>query len=348
VETPDLSGFARAMEPRPFTFPADHGPHLDYQTEWWYYTGNFETAEGRHFGYQLTFFRRALAPGTPDRASAFATTQIYFAHFALTEVSSGTHTFFERFSRGAAGLAGASGDPFTVWLEDWRTEALDEQGEEVRLQAAEGPISIDLTLQSVKPIVAQGDRGLSPKSEEPGNASYYLSFTRLHTIGQITVGNQSYAVSGESWFDHEWSTSALGPQAVGWDWFSLQLNDDREVMFYQIRLADGSVEPVSAGTLIEADGPARGLTQADVVLTVTRRWKSLESDADYPAGWRLQVPSAGIDLAIEPWVADQEMRVSFDYWEGAVRVHGTSAGRPVDGNGYVELTGYGESMQGVL
>ena len=348
AETADLSGFARALAPRPFRFPEDHGPHLDFQTEWWYYTGNVETADGRHFGYQLTFFRRALAPGVPDRASSFAANQIYFAHFALTDVSRGTHIFDERFSRGAAGLAGASGDPFTVWLEDWRAEALDGQGSRLRLRAAEGEIAIDLTLESVKPIVAHGDRGLSAKSDAVGNASYYLSFTRLRTAGQISVGEQVFTVSGDSWFDHEWSTSALGPQAVGWDWFSLQLSDGRELMFYQIRRADGSVEPVSAGTLVEADGSARRLASADVLLTVSRTWSSPESGGEYPAGWRMQVPEAGIDLTLEPWLEDQEMRLSFVYWEGAVRVRGTSAGRPIDGNGYVELTGYAESMQGVL
>lgn len=348
AETADLSGFARALAPRPFRLPEDHGPHPDFQTEWWYYTGNVETADGRHFGYQLTFFRRALAPGVPDRASSFAANQIYFAHFALTDVAQETHTFHERFSRGAAGLAGASGEPFTVWLEDWRAEALDGQGSRLRLRAAEGEIAIDLTLESVKPIVAHGDRGLSAKSDAVGNASYYLSFTRLRTAGQISVGEQVFTVSGDSWFDHEWSTSALGPQAVGWDWFSLQLSDGRELMFYQIRRADGSVEPVSAGTLVEADGSARRLASVDVLLTVSRTWSSPESGGEYPAGWRMQVPEAGIDLTLEPWLEDQEMRLSFVYWEGAVRVRGTSAGRPIDGNGYVELTGYAESMQGVL
>ncbi|MGH2525062.1 MAG: lipocalin-like domain-containing protein, partial [Anaerolineales bacterium] len=229
--TPDLSGFARAFAPRDFQLPQDHGPHFDYQTEWWYYTGNLDSEAGRHFGYQLTFFRRGLTPGAPPTDLGFATNQIYFAHFAITDVAGEQHTFAERFSRGAAGLAGASGEPFRAWLEDWSVESLNAEGSAVRLRAKNEQMALDLTLRAVKPIVEQGESGLSRKSEQPGNASYYLSYTRMATEGQITTGGQSSAVKGESWFDHEWSTSALGAGVVGWDWFSLQLSDGREVMF---------------------------------------------------------------------------------------------------------------------
>lgn len=346
--TPDLSGFARALEPREYAFPRDHGPHFDYQTEWWYYTGNLTAENGERFGFQLTFFRRGLTPGAPDDSAGLGTNQIYFAHFALTDVAAGQHRGVERFSRGAGGLAGASGEPFQVWLEDWRADSLNPDGSAVRLRAADGGQGLELELRAVKPIVAHGDRGLSPKSEQAGNASYYLSFPRLSAAGTITARGQTFRVAGQAWFDHEWSTSALGPQGVGWDWFSLQLSDGRELMFFQIRRADGSLEPVSGGTLIQPDGTAQHLPASAVQLEVQAVWTSPVSGGRYPARWRLRVPEAGLDLEVVPALAAQEMEVSFAYWEGAVQVSGTSAGAAVSGVGYVELTGYAGSMQGVF
>ena len=344
----DITGFARAYAPRDFQFPRDHGPHDNFQTEWWYYTGNLDTADGKHFGYQLTFFRRGLTPGAPKRESDFATNQIYFAHFAITDAEGDKHTFSERFSRGAAGLAGASGEPAHVWLEDWGVESLDADGSAVRLRARDGDRAIDLTLRATKPVVAHGDRGLSAKSEQSGNASYYLSFTRMETEGQVTLNGQPMTVHGESWFDHEWSTSALGTDIVGWDWFALQLSDGRELMFYQFRLADGSMGPLSAGTLVQPDSRTVRLKASDVQIETLATWQSPKSKGVYPSRWRVIIPSAQIDLIIEPWIAEQEMRVSFPYWEGAVRFTGTSGGVAVTGNGYVELTGYVSSMQGVF
>ncbi len=344
----DITGFARAYAPREFRFPLDHGPHFDFQTEWWYYTGNLDTADGKHLGYQLTFFRRGLTPGTPKRESDLATNQIYFAHFAITNVEGNQHTFGERFSRGAAGLAGASGEPFGVWLEDWGVESLNADGSAVHLRARDGGEAIDLTLRAAKPVVGHGERGLSPKSEQPGNASYYLSFTRMATEGQVTLNGQPVTVSGESWFDHEWSTSALGTAIVGWDWFALQLSDGRELMFYQFRLADGGKGPLSAGTLVLPNGSAVRLKVDEVQISVLDTWQSPEDKGIYPSRWRVVIPSAQIDLTVEPWIAEQEMRVSFPYWEGAVHLSGVSGGAAVTGNGYVELTGYVSSMQGVF
>jgi len=348
----DITGFARAFEPGAFQFPRDHGPHFDYQTEWWYYTGNLTAENGDHFGYQLTFFRRGLTPGAPvQRPSDFGTNQIYFAHFAVTDVSREQHTFAERFSRGAAGLAGASSGPqgpFTVWLEDWRVEALNGDGSTVHLRARDGEQALDLVLRTVKPVVAHGDYGLSRKSETPGNASYYVGFTRMDTLGEVTANDQTIAVSGASWFDHEWSTSALGEGIIGWNWFALQLDDGREVMFYQFRQADGGIGALSAGTLVEADGSARPLRASDVQIEAQSQWRSPETKGSYPARWRILIPSAQIELNVTPWIAGQEMRVSFPYWEGAVRFTGVSRGAPVSGSGYIELTGYVSSMQGVF
>ena len=135
-------------------------------------------------------------------------------------------------------------------------------------------------------------------------------------------------VTGEAWFDHEWSTSALGAGAVGWDWFSLQLDDGRELMHFQIRREDGAIEPVSGGTLVEPDGRTRRLSRDDVRIEVLGRWTSPDTGATYPSRWRLAVPSEGLDLLVEPWLEAQEMRTSFVYWEGAVRVEGTASRAP--------------------
>ena len=339
--------FARATAPRAFQLPEDHGPHFEFQTEWWYYTGQVASADGRRFGFQLTFFRRGLSPGPPP-AAGLATNQIYFAHFALTDVGAARHAAAERLSRGAAGLAGASGRPFRVFVEDWSADATSPDGASVRVRARDGPLVLDLELQAAKPLVAHGDRGLSPKSDEPGNASYYLGYTRMAARGRVGTDGTGAVVTGEAWFDHEWSTSALGPQAVGWDWFSLQLGDGRELMLFEIRRADGSREAASGGTLVAHDGRTRQLRSTDFEIAVLERWTSPESRAAYPARWRLHVPSEGLELEVTPLVADQEMRTAFVYWEGAVSVTGTSRGRPLTGRGYVELTGYARSMQGAF
>lgn len=340
--------FARALEPRAFELPRDHGPHPEFQTEWWYYTGNLASADGRRFGFQLTFFRRGMAPGEEQRPS-LRTRQVWFAHFALTDVGARRHRFAERFARGAGGLAGATGEPFRVWLEDWQAEATNAQGSALRLVARDGGLSLDLRLEAGKPLVAHGDRGLSPKSAEPGNASLYVGYTRLSARGAVaTEGGAPVEVQGQAWFDHEWSTSALGQGALGWDWFSLQTDDGRELMYFQIRREDGTLEPASGGTLVEPDGSARHVASRDVRLEVTRRWTSPETGATYPAGWRLSLPGEGLELELEPWIDSQEMRTSFTYWEGAVRVSGRRDGQPLQGQGYVELTGYRQSMQGVF
>jgi predicted secreted hydrolase len=347
---PDLSRFARAVEARPFRLPLDHGPHFEYQTEWWYYTGNLAAADGRRFGFQLTFFRRGLSPGPPPGGRGLSTNQVFFAHLAVTDVSARRHLAVERFARGAGGLAGATGEPFAVWLEDWRVDARNPDGSAARLRARDeaAGISLDLELAATKPLVAHGDRGLSAKGGEPGDASYYVGYTRLSGRGRIAGGGGEAVVTGEAWFDHEWSTSGLGARAVGWDWFSLQLDDGRELMLFRIRREDGSVEPASGGTLVGRDGRARRLAREDASVEVLRRWASPGTGARYPSRWRLRVPSEGLDLAVEPWLEAQEMRTSFVYWEGAVRVSGASRGRPVSGLGYVELTGYARSMQGIL
>lgn len=346
VEAADIGGFARATGPRPFSFPADFGPHPDYQTEWWYYTGNLDGPDDRHFGYQLTIFRRAAEAPTErqQRASDWSTEQIYMGHFALTDVAGERFRSFERFSRGAAGLAGAQAEPYQVWLEDWQVEELAPGV--TRLIAAEGDVSVDLTLTDTKGPVLQGDRGYSQKGPDPGNASYYYSLTRLMTEGTVTIGDTSYPVTGLSWKDHEYSTSALAPDQIGWDWFALQLDDGSELKAFHIRKADGSVDPFSAGSYVDPTGQVTHLSREDFQIQVTDSWRSPRTGADYPAAWTVAVPRLDLTLELKPWLADQELTVSYDYWEGAVKVVGERGGATVHGNGYVELTGYVGSMQG--
>ena len=339
----DSGGFARATDPRAFRFPDDHGPHPEFLHEWWYFTGNLRTPIGRRFGYQLTFFRFALSPDPPARMSRWATNQAYMAHFALTDAEGSRFRHFERTSRGALGLAGATARPFRVWLDDWSAEGGGSSTLPVRLRAAEGGASVDLVLDTARPIVPQGDRGLSRKSAASGNASYYYSMTRLATRGSVRVDGVSFPVEGNSWLDREWGTSTLEKGQTGWDWFALQLSDGRDLMFYRLRSGDGVTDPFSAGTLVLPDGSVRPLSPDNVRIETLGYWKSPESGARYPSRWRMLLPSEGLKLEVVPRIADQELRTSVRYWEGAVGVRGTSRGEPVEGDGYVELTGYGET-----
>lgn len=333
--------FARADGARAFTFPADHGPHPRFRSEWWYFTGNLETAEGRRFGYQWTLFRFALAPQPPERPSRWAANQVYMAHFTLTDAKAQRFRYFEKIERGALGLAGAQAEPLALWLDDWQLREQAPGRWRLQAQGDDGN-AVALTLTPARPVVLQGEDGLSRKSAAPGNASYYYSIPRLHTRGEVRVGGQRFAVRGLSWMDREWSTSALGPEQSGWDWFALQLDDGYDLMFYRLRRKDGSIDPHSGGTLIGPDGSVVRLQQADVRAEVDSEWRSADGVA-YPARWRLQVPGDALDLQVTPVLADQELHASVRYWEGAVDVRGSHGGREVRGRGYMELAGYAET-----
>lgn len=332
----DTSGYARAERMRAFRFPADHGPHPDFRTEWWYVTGNVSAANGSRFGFQLTFFRSALSPRVSAEASAWRSNQAWMAHFALTDVARGKHHQFERFSRQGNGLAGATARPFRVWLDDWHIEAAGPDGSVrlLRLSARSGEVSITLQLDALKPVVLQGEDGLSQKGGAPGNASYYYSLSRLRATGDVGVGQDSYAVTGDAWMDREWSTSALEENQVGWDWFALQFSDDTEMMYYQMRRADGTAAPQSRGVFIDADGRTRAVFPDDIVIESTGRWR------EYPSGWKIRTTDGALDVVVTPLLEDQELELSIRYWEGAVRVVGSRDGRAVEGYGFVELTGY--------
>jgi len=348
------AGFDRALQPRPFVFPDDHGAHPDFAAEWWYFTGNLETTTGHRLGYQVTFFRTALVPpgARTQRPSLWATNQVWMAHFAVTDVDGTTFQAFDRFQRGALGLAGADAEPWRVWLDDWSVEQVGETPFPARLRARQSLdgnspagdyLALDLLLEPLKPAVLQGERGLSRKGPSPGNASFYYSLSRLRTRGTVRVNNVDHAVTGLSWLDREWSTSVLESGQVGWDWFAVQLDDGSELMYYQIRSGDGSAAPQSAGTLVRADGSYVALAADSTDVRVDAFWQSPLDGTRYPSAWTLSVPERGIELSIVPLLAQQELDLAFRYWEGAVEVVGRGAhGVPVSGRGYVELTGYAE------
>lgn len=339
----NLDGYTRATPPRTFTFPDDHGPHPDYKLEWWYVTGNVATADGRRFGYQFTVFRSALAPpdtAAPRRTSAWATRQLYLAHVGLTDADGRRFHSLERAARGAAGLAGAVASPFRLWVEDWSlTSASPDEFFPLRLRVQQDGLTLDLTLAPRKPLVLQGDAGFSRKGTD-GQASWYYSITRLATTGTLTVDGRTYSVAGNSWLDREWSTSILGRTQTGWDWFSLQFDDGRDLMFFQLREHQPNQTPFTDGTFVEVQGTATRLEPGTMQATPLRWWTSPHTGARYPVAWRLRLPSRQLDLTLSPLLDDQEHHTSVRYWEGALRMAGTDHGRPVSGFGYLEMTGY--------
>jgi predicted secreted hydrolase len=338
------AGFARAYAGRAFRFPRDDGPHPQFRNEWWYFTGNLFGDDGRRFGYELTLFRFALTPLAAARTSHWATNQVYMGHFALTDAEGHRFQFYERFSRGALGLAGAQSEPFGVWLEDWGVRAEPRRPDVWRLTASTNDVALALALTPAKPIVLEGNRGLSRKSAEAGNASYYYSRPRLASTGTITLSGRQFRVHGMSWMDREWGTSALARDEVGWDWFALQLSDGWDFIFYQLRRADGRRMPFSAGMLIDPAGHLTPLNAQDVAIEVLDNWRSPHG-GNYPARWRLAAPSAALTLEVTPVLADQELAASVRYWEGAVNVTGKNRNQRVQGVGYTELTGYAASVR---
>ena len=351
--------FAQALVPQPMEFPRDQGPHPDYRQEWWYVTGNVDSAGGERFGFELTIFRFALAPGMPQPAqvesrsgaesSPWRTRQIYLGHFAVTDVARHTFRFTVKQSRGALGLAGAQADPFRVWVGDWQIGGSDGQqaaptqapaGDTAwRLQAAEQGYVVSLAARPLMPPVLNGDGGLSRKSGQPGNATYYYSIPRVSVSGIIIRDGQPLQVHGLAWLDREWGSGSLGPQETGWDWFGLQLADGSCLMFYSLRDRSGAEDPYSAGTWVDSAGHTRPLSRDDVRIQVLGYWTD-PGGTRYPARWRLVMPALGLDVTVHPLLANQELVTSPRYWEGAVALSGTRSGRPVAGRGYVELAGY--------
>ncbi len=338
---PGAGGFRRATAPFAFRFPRDHGAHPDTRIEWWYTTGHLASG-ARRFGYELTFFRVGIDRSLESAASAWAPHTIYFAHLALTDEAGRRFRWAERIARPALGASGSDTSTWRVWVEDW--SATPAGGNRTRLTAHDAEFGIDLELEPAKPPAIHGTDGVSRKGAQPGETSHYYSLPRLGTRGFVRVGRDTLAVAGTSWMDHEFGSGELGPGVSGWDWFALQLDDGSDLMLYRLRRAAGGDDPASSGTWIDARGRTRHLARDAFGVVGTARWKSARTGAVYPARWRVRVPGEGLDVEVEPVLADQELATSsaagIVYWEGRVRVRGTRRGRPVAGEGYVELTGY--------
>ena len=336
-------GYLKAMEPRPFQFPKDHGAHPGYKNEWWYFTGNLQTEEGREFGYQFTLFRNAITAEAPDASSDWATNQVYMAHVALSDVANQRFYHDEQFSRDVLQIAGARSGPVQLWLGDWSVVGLDvdEKGIfPVELKVNSENFTLMLGLESMQAMVLHGEEGLSAKSPSPGNSSYYYSYPRIKTDGTISIGDETVNIVGESWFDHEWSTTSLEKDQTGWDWFSLQLSDGAELMLFKLRYKNNSTGDYYYGSYIDVGGDMEKLDGNDFTIKNTSSWQSPLSGAVYPAAWKIDLPEKKLELDIVPKMPNQEMNTSFRYWEGAVRIIGFHGDNQIDGHGYVELTGY--------
>ena len=339
------AAFEQVLAPRDFSFPADHGPHPAYRQEWWYCTGQLTAPAGERFGFELTFFRYALAPPaepTPA-ASAWRARQVHVAHFAITDVARARFAAAQRGERDALDLSGSRGAPLAVWVDDWSLVA-DGAGR-WQLHAAQPGYALTLTLDvSAAVPVLNGERGLSVKADEPGAASYYYSLPRVAVTGELTRAGHTVAVSGLAWFDREWGSGGLGAGQVGWDWFALQLDDHSALMYYQLRGRGGERDPHSAGTWVDPSGAAHHLSAAAVAVRVLGQWRSPRGGS-YPAGWQLSAPQLDLDLTLRALLPDQELEGPPRYWEGAVEVAGRRGGVAVSGRGYVELVGYAKERE---
>ncbi|ROR34143.1 lipocalin-like domain-containing protein [Inmirania thermothiophila] len=336
LAAPDAPGWAQVTGPVALAFPRDHGPHPAYRHEWWYLTGHLADDAGGRYGFQLTFFRFGLRPD--GAAAGWRAAQAYMAHFALTDAGGGRFHAAERLARPAAGLAGAS--PRRVWVGPWWMEG--DPDRVLRIGAADGPWGLALALRPLRPRVLHGRAGYSRKGPGAGQASIYYGYTRLAAEGRVRTPAGARTVRGTAWMDREWGSGALGPGQAGWDWFALQLEGEGELMYYRLRRRDGGTDPASAGTRVGPDGRVRPLAAQDVRLRVRGTWRSPRTGVRYPSGWTLALPAEGLELVLEPLLADQELDLSVRYWEGAVTVTGRRGGRPLRGRGYVELVGYGE------
>ena len=324
--------YRKALPGYRYSFPRDHFEHPDFRTEWWYYTGNVTDTAGQRFGFELVFFRQGADPGRAqqesDRKSSWDVQDVYLAHAALTDVGGRKFRYEERLNRQGPGVAGASFATQRVWNGNWSAAW---SGENQVLEATTAQFHFRFDVRPAKPPVIHGENGISRKAAGEGQASHYVSFTRLQVKGFLDAGGR-HEVTGEAWMDHEWFSEQLAGDQVGWDWFSVQLNNHTEVMLFQLRRKDGSVDPFSAGTFIDASGKNRKLSQSEFTL------EPVEREDKYPVVWRIRIPSLGIDITCRATLRNQELRPGRggpSYWEGAVDYTGSHAGV-----GYLEMTGY--------
>jgi predicted secreted hydrolase len=324
-----------------YEFPRDHFNHPDFQTEWWYYTGNLKSNEGRHFGFELTFFRQAVDRESKP-LSAWDVRDLYVAHLALSDLEAGKFLHAERTNRAGPGIAGVNDLDRRVWNGNWQ---VTWRGDNQVLQAVDERFSLHLILQSAKPPVIHGENGLSQKADGPGRASHYISLTRLNTTGEIQLGGRKFEVTGTAWMDHEFFTHQLDTEQIGWDWMSIQLEDNTELMLFHIRRNDGSVDGHSSGTFVDASGNTTHLRKDEFTLeSVGLSWTSPNTHAVYPLRWKVSVPKLGIALQSSTLLPTQELASPTGllpaYWEGAMAFNGRKGGAPTHGVGYLEMTGY--------
>jgi len=338
-----VSGFTYqlALPGRKLSFPADHYSHPDFKTEWWYYTGHLTTESGKRYGYQVTFFRFGVRDRQTELKEKPLFTELYMAHFALSDIAAKKFIYRERINRGYGDRAGAATDRYLVWNENWK---VDGEEKNHKISVSDRGTTLQLILKSLKPPVLHGQSGLSQKGEGEGRASYYYSLTRMQSEGALTINGKKEKVRGLTWMDHEFGSNQLGADQVGWDWFSIQLDNQTELMLYLMRRKDESIDPYSSGTLVSADGTTKHLKLNDYHVEVLDRWKSAKSGANYPMKWKVAIPAEGIELQIDPEFSNQELITNrstrVTYWEGAVGVAGMFQNAQVKGNGYVEMTGY--------
>jgi len=329
-----------------YEFPRDHHAHREFKTEWWYFTGNLFDQNGHRFGYELTFFRHGIQPAAErdPNASRFIVDDLKFAHFAITDVAGQQFRFEQKTSRGAFGEAGFDDGQRLAWIDNWSLTAKGDDIFELTASGAAGAIHLDL--RPTKPAVVHGENGVSVKAAGGASASHYYSIPRLETTGEIVVNGSARPVHGETWFDHEWSSSQLGPEQIGWNWLCVQFGDGSELMLYQMRLKNGGVDPVSSGTFMNADGTTKSLASSEFEMRPVRHWKSKTTGAAYPIEWRIDIPMQRLSLTIKAVLEDQELALNqLTYWEGAIEAEGAREGNPLGGRGYLELTGYAPGAQ---
>jgi predicted secreted hydrolase len=342
AEEPD---WALALPGWKYEFPRDHFAHPDFKTEWWYFTGNLTAEDGREFGFQLTFFRQGTRRGE-DAVTRFAVDDIKLAHFAVTDIGEGKFHYAQKVSRGAFGEAGFSDGERIAWIDDWSLR-LSGPGK-FRLEAKAAEFALALDLRSTKEPVFHGENGVSQKSAGDGRASHYYSLARLAAEGTLTLGGRKIPVKGWSWFDQEWATNQLTENQTGWDWLSLQFEDNTELMLFQIRLKDGGRDPFSHGTWIDAEGNATPVKNEDFELVPGRIWTSSDTGGDYPVEWKLRIPKLGLELEVSAAMDAQELVLRpISYWEGSVRARGRRGSQEVLGRGYLEMTGYAGGLVGL-
>ena len=337
--------YQQAMSGYRYEFPRDHFDHPDYRTEWWYYTGNLKAADGHRFGFELTFFRQGVDRSS-QQAGDWAVRDVYLAHLALSDIDGGHFYHTERLNRAGPGLAGASPEQQRVWNGNWRVQWI---GGHQQLQAITADYTLHLTMTSRKPPVIHGRNGISQKGAGEDNASHYISFTRLLTSGEIELNGKTNTVEGTSWMDHEFFSSGLDHDEVGWDWLSLQLADNTELMVYRLRHKDGSVDPYSSGTYVDANGKSTFLGARDFSMAPTgETYASPAMKAIYPIAWKVAIPSLRLELQLKTPLASQELTsgasAGLSYWEGAIDINGTRGGTAITGVGYLEMAGYAQPM----